>query len=444
MTRKRRLDVRSWLAVPATLSLVLIGACGSGTMSAVLVGGHGGSATGGSATGGDGGTGAPGTGGSASGGTGVGGTAAPGAGGSASGRGGVAGTAAPGTGGSASGGTGVGGAAGGSKGGTGGAGSAMSWIHGTNPFPNSAGDNSSLLVTPSGDIYVGRSAGLAKSSDHGNSWTTVTGSNWPVPIVPTLGLNSMGEIVAAVGLDTTAMGANVGAFRYSGGTWTKSAGITAGKNITQFVLDKTGALMAVTAYDGDVWRSTDNGTSFTKVAPHVGGTTSASAGALWTIAKAPNGDLYTGGEMPTGLYRSTDNGTSWTASGLATPTYKDNLLAIVFNRLGDLLVSRNDTGGNGLQRYSGGAWTASASGITAYSVVRALLVNPSSGTAYASAQTSAGVGTVYISTNDGQSWQPFASGLATVIMPVLAIGPDGILYTVTRYGEFYRTSGAVP
>src|SRR5205085_126183 len=140
---------------------------------------------------------------------------------------------------------GAGGAAGGTRGsggsGVGGAGTATSWVHGTDPFPGqTAGDLAGLLVTANGDIYAARPMGLAKSTDHGASWTTISDS-LPTPVVAALGLNSLGEIVAGVGLDGTAMGNNYGAYRYTGGTWKKATGITASKNVTSFALDKTGA-----------------------------------------------------------------------------------------------------------------------------------------------------------------------------------------------------------
>jgi photosystem II stability/assembly factor-like uncharacterized protein len=202
--------------------------------------------------------------------------------------------------------------------------------------------------------------------------------------------------------------------------------------------------MAVTGFDGDVWRSTDNGASFTKVAAAVGGTNGVSAGALGEIAKGPNGDLYTGGELPTGLYRSQDNGTTWTQFGLATPAYKDNLLEITFNRLGELLVARDDTGGNGLQRYTNGAWTPASSGVTAYSFVRSVVLNSRSGKLYLANNNNSGNGFVFTSADDGQTWQSFSTGLPNTGMNTLAFGLDGTLYLVTRDGRFYRTTGPVP
>jgi hypothetical protein len=312
-----------------------------------------------------------------------------------------------------------GGAAGGSKGsggagsgGAGGAGTATSWVHGTDPFPGvTTGDLTAIAVTANGDIYAGRQAGLAKSSDRGASWTTVSGS-LPSPVVPSLGVNALGEVVAAVGADGSAMGKNSGAYRFTAGAWKKSTGITATGAITGFALDKTGAVIAVTAYDGDVWRSTDNGDTYVKVGSHIGSSTTFSAGALWAVTALPNGELYTGGEEPAGLYRSTDNGTTWTQFGLAAPPFTGNLNGIGYNHLGELLVSRLDSSGNPLQRYSGGAWTA-PTGVTQYSVVKDIILNPRSNTIYLSETDKQGSkpGGVFTSSDDGKTWRAFSSGL---------------------------------
>jgi hypothetical protein len=322
-------------------------------------------------------------------------------------------------------------------------GTSSTWVHATDPFPGAtSGDLVALLVTATGEIYVSRPSGLAKSTDRGDSWNTIS-ATLPSPLVGSLGLNSMGEVVAGVGADSSGGGKNFGAYRLSGGVWTRSTGITATHKVTHFALDRTGALIAVTAYDADVWRSTDNGAAFTRVATHVGGNAGVPAGALWTVEAGANGDLYTGGEVPTGIYRSTDNGSTWQQFGLSTADgYKDNLLAITFNRLGDLLVTRN-SGSTGIQRFTGGTWMTSSNGITAYSTVRDIIFNRS-GSLYACISTSSGTGGVFISRDDGQSWQSFSQGLPGTATMKLGIGPDGTLYAVTRDGMFYRTAGAAP
>ena len=319
-----------------------------------------------------------------------------GAAGGSAGRGGAAGTGTAGTGVAGTGAAGTFGTAG-----TGGAGTSTTWIHPADPFPgNTMGDLGALLVTSNGDIYLSRLAGLAKSTDHGDSWTTVSGA-LPSPVVPSLALNALGDIVAGVGRDANGGGANYGAYRFSGGVWTKATGITASLAVQGFAVDKTGAVVAVTGFEGDVYRSTDNGSSYTKVIDHIGTTTGTGSGALAMIGKAGNGDLFTGGELPGGVYRSQDNGITWAQSGLAAPPFNGNVTAIGFNRLGEPLAARVDGGGNALHRYTNGSWTPSSSGIPTYSFVRTVVVNPRSGKLYLGYNNSSNAGAVY---HVGRRW----------------------------------------
>ena len=106
--------------------------------------------------------------------------------------------------------------------------------------------------------------------------------------------------------------------------------------------------------------------------------------------------------------------------------------------------SPGDTLGNGLQRYTNGAWTPASSGVTPYSFVRSVALNPRSGKLYLANNNNSGNGFVFTSADDGQTWQSFSSGLPNTGMNYLAFAPDGTLYLVTRDGRFYRTAGAVP
>jgi hypothetical protein len=442
MQKSRRLQSLLTLPLlPPLFSLLALGGCGgSGTNSAA--GGTNGSGSGGAA-----------------------GDTSGGAGTTGSGTAGTTGSGTAGTTGSGTAGT-TGSGTAGTNGFAGANGTSTSWVHMPNPFPSSctaSADGSQLLAGPApGELYASGYCGLSKSTDGGATWTPIGDSSWSsVTGVGAVGFNDLGELVAGVGIDNSAAGKTLGVWRLTGGKWTRGTGVTATNSVARVALDKTGALIAVTVGDGDVWRSTDHGATFPQRAVNIGalGPITGHAGGLVALAVDPStGDAYTGGEPWSGLYRSQDTGVTWAYFGLAGTLmgsnldpngYKDNLLKIAFNRQGELLVSRNYQASSIQRLVKGGGWVQSATGIDDYSKVHGIVLNPASGILYAANSRTSGTvgGGIFTSTDDGATWKAFSTGYDTTLQTRgLAIGSDGVLYVLGKgtANSLWRTTGAVP
>ncbi len=110
-----------------------------------------------------------------------------------------------------------------------------------------------LLVTPADEIFWGRGTGLSRSTDHGASWNEI----------PTAPAGTVGTIA----------------------------------------LDSTGSIYISILNDGEIWRSDDDGDTWSKTS-----FLDPLSGSIRTIIAGPNGLLYAGHR---GFYRSSDKGESW-------------------------------------------------------------------------------------------------------------------------------------
>jgi len=311
----------------------------------------------------------------------------------------------------------------------------------------------SLACVDSGDIYIGMTdaKGVARSKDGGTTWTAVNEGldlSEAKVMVQALSTNRLGEVLAGIGYGgiTPAPGEKRDPCGYrlegNGNVWKRSAGLTANWFISSFTMDPKGILFAGTAWNGEVWRSTDDGRSYTKVAALSEKSAAAGTGpgAVWIVKVGPDGALYAQGEMHCGLLRSTDSGATWQDVGLSyADGYGGNLAAIGFNRQGEVLVGRvSHKTGAILQRLTKEGWVDSAQGLPPWGVCTAIVRNSSN-------RLFAGVGVrkgtecaVYTSADDAKTWQSFCSGLPQIASGKLVLDRKGVLYCLMA-GRVFRT-----
>jgi hypothetical protein len=251
------------------------------------------------------------------------------------------------------------------------------------------------------------SGGLYCSTNNGETWTLADSgitdnSHWALTSI-----NS--TLFAGTQFSTAFRSTN------DGNNWT-NVGLSAARG---FVLHRD-TLFACQWYNPIVFRSEDNGTSWTATGSLLG------AYGLWPmLSKGPN--LFVGAQVG-GVYRSTNNGTDWSAvdSGLT------NTIAYSLAVMGNSLFV--GTGGAGVFRSpnEGETWSPASAGIENQAVY-ALLAKDSlliAGTA------SSGV---FVSTDSGLTWNSANQGLGTLAVATLA-SDDLYLYAGTLGGGVYRRS----
>ncbi|MFA4875794.1 MAG: kelch repeat-containing protein [Methanoregula sp.] len=201
------------------------------------------------------------------------------------------------------------------------------WTQQTTAAAWSARSVLSSVVMPDGSIVLmggqsnnGKMNDVWRSTDNGATWTQMTASaGWSARSVLSSVAMPDGSIVMMGGQDSSGYYLNdVWRSTDNGATWTQ---VNAGAGWSPRIYHTTvvmpdGSIVLMGGTDGslknDVWRSTDNGASWTQV--------NASAG--WSPRKyqnsvaMPDGSIVmmggSDGSLKNDVWRSTDNGASWT------------------------------------------------------------------------------------------------------------------------------------
>ena len=201
-----------------------------------------------------------------------------------------------------------------------------------------------------------------RSTDQGATWTQVTaGAAWAGRSGHTSVVLSDGSIILMGGNDGTNRLNDVWRSTDQGATWTQvtaSAAWTARNGHTSVVLTD-GSIVLMGGYSGsykdDVWRSTDQGATWTQM---TGSAAWHSRSAHTSVALPDGSIILMGGFYKTGLFntwygdvwRSTDQGATWTIpysafgdrTGHTSLTLPDSSIVVMGGRWGDYTQSRND------------------------------------------------------------------------------------------------------
>jgi photosystem II stability/assembly factor-like uncharacterized protein len=206
-------------------------------------------------------------------------------------------------------------------------------------------------------------------------------------------------------------------------------------DVRALAINPSGHIFAGTYSGGGVFRSTDNGDSWTPV------NNGLDCGSIWSLAINPVGTIFAGtAGCGTGVYRSTDNGDSWTLANIGLTSTDVAALAVNGSNYHIFAGTHSIMGeGGGMFRSTdnGNTWTEQNGGFAALDV-NSVVISPI-GHIFAGA-----AGGVFRSINDGDQWSDVSSGLLPPGGNVWAVATGGIAsgafaYAGTAGGGVFRS-----
>lgn len=259
-------------------------------------------------------------------------------------------------------------------------------------------------------LFAAAETGFYRSADQGLNWVKQSNSRASNVVVK-------GEfLIAVVGAFFTDQGGRLARSTDEGRTWI-SVGAGLFNNVLSLLV-KEDALFVGT-YLGGVYRSLDDGSSFTS--------TKDGLGDRIVNALASNGASLYAGTFGGGVFVSGNNGALWTqvSDGLSDRTVNSLLVN------GPLLLVGVDSGL--FRSPNGGArWERSELGVSVFQV-KALLGKD--GVVFAGARG----GGILRSANDGLSWQRANNGLGNLPIQTLAVEGSALLVGASSGGAFRST-----
>jgi photosystem II stability/assembly factor-like uncharacterized protein len=164
-----------------------------------------------------------------------------------------------------------------------------------------------MAVSSSGTVFAATDSGLYKSTDKGATWSHITViSAHPTWIVDDVIVLPTGTVLVNYSA-LVSVGGDYGVYRSTdnGATWTKVSGAN-GYLVGEFVLGASGAVYAVGLLGSVLYRSADDGATWTLTEPAKNGYAATMSS---NFAVTSNGMYFA---SDSGIYRSTNNGGSWT------------------------------------------------------------------------------------------------------------------------------------
>jgi photosystem II stability/assembly factor-like uncharacterized protein len=278
----------------------------------------------------------------------------------------------------------------------------------------------SLAASRSGDLFAGTyETGVYLSTDNGMNWRETANPHSNEDIYP-VAANSKGEMF---------IGGSTGIIRSTndGASWTQLDTTQLASTVIDDIAIGANDVLYVSTFLGGLYRSRDNGDHWTPIT--AGLDTTDSRGYELTVGRS--GDLFASSGGGTGsqvLMKTTDQGDHW--------SFVSQLDADVLAVDSSGTIYAASRSGVGVLRSTddGAHWTAVNNGLSDSTDVYDLQVN-ARGVLFASSDSG-----VYRTTDQGAHWTQLNSGLVNHFITPLLIAPNGFLFAGSAGDGVYRSS----
>lgn len=194
-----------------------------------------------------------------------------------------------------------------------------------------------------------------------------------------------------------------------------------------FAICKDGTIL-LSAWEGGIFQSWDNGSSWTKGGVEVG------SNEVEVIEVMNNGKLYA--SSSDWIFESTDNGNRWKNVSRVGAKNNSGVTSMAITKNNSIYVGMGHDGVYVSHDFAR-SWQRANTGIETKPI--ASMAVDSSGTLWAGTDSSG----VFYSRNNGTSWKRINSGLTDSLFIKVEVGPDGYVYAGTAGGNIFRSSNPV-
>lgn len=273
-------------------------------------------------------------------------------------------------------------------------------------------------------LYSANDGGVFRSTDGGTTWTDKS-ANISNAQMYGIGLSASSANTIISGHQDN--GTNL---TTNGTTWSE---VNGGDGMLCFIDRTNNSIMYSSIYNGQLYKSTNGGGSFSAIRTVTGG------GWVTPWLQDPNvaTTIYAGG---TNVEKSTNSGTSWTT--ISSFTGKGTLVALdVAKTSSSIIVAASGT--NVLRTTNGGtAWTDITAGLPTGVTIQNVHIDVNDGNKIYVALASYAGSSVYLTTNGGTSWVNISAGLPQIPANcfITQTSAAGVVYCGTDLGVYFSSN----